>query len=478
MTHVYNQPSLFIDGEWIEGGDRELSAVVNPTDGSELARMPRATAADLDRALESSQKAYKLWRHVSAYDRAKILRKTAELIRERRDDIAVQMTLEQGKVNAEARMEVDAAADFFEWYAEEGRRAYGRIIPPRVKGARHVVLREPVGPVAAFSPWNFPAVAPARKIAAALAAGCTCIVKPSEETPNTALAIARALADAGLPAGVLNVVFGNAAMISETLIRSPIIKKVTFTGSTGIGRHIAHLAAEGVKKISLELGGHAPVIIFNDANPNAVALSVTSKIRNAGQVCVSPTRFIVQEDRYKEFAATLSERIESINVGNGLDENTQMGPVANDRRLQSMEDLVSDARAKGGKVAAGGKRIGNQGYHFSPTVLTDLPADARILSEEPFGPIATVTPFRHFDEAIAEANRLPFGLASYAFTSSVATATDVADSIESGMIGINSFAISMAETPFGGVKDSGYGSEGGPEGLDAYLTTKFIAQHP
>lgn len=474
---TYFPLTMLIDGEWINGDGREMSPVLNPADGSEIGRLPHATADDLERALQAAERGFREWRNVSAYERAKVLQRAADLIRERREDIASRMTLEQGKVIAEARLETDAAADFFEWYAGEGRRAYGRTIPPRVVGAHHLVFQEPIGPVAAFSPWNFPAVAPARKIAAALAAGCSCIIKPAEETPATALALARALQDAGLPAGVLNVVFGTPSVISETLLRSDIIRKVSFTGSTTVGRHIAHLAADGLKKASMELGGHGPVIVFKDADPEVVALSVAAKIRNAGQVCVSPTRFIVEEDIYDSFKKSFADVLGSIRVGNGMDPDTRMGPVANARRVTGIEELIADAEARGGRVAAGGSRLGNQGYFLKPTLLVDLPSDARALDEEPFGPLATLAPFRGFDAAIAEANRLRYGLAAYAFTRSNRTAMDVSAAIESGMVGINSFAISMAETPFGGVKDSGYGSEGGVEGLEAYMTTKFVAMH-
>lgn len=477
-TEVFDPLFLLIDGEWITADQRDSIEVLNPATGAEIGRLPVATADDLARALESSRRAFQSWRVMPALDRGRILQRAALMIRERRDAIATQMTLEEGKVLREARLEVEAAADFFEWYAAEGLRAYGRLIPPRVTGARHMVVPEPLGPVAAFSPWNFPAVAPARKIAAALAAGCSCIIKPAEETPGTALAIARALQDAGLPAGLLNMVFGDPATISQTLISSDVTRKVSFTGSTVVGRHIAHLAADGLKKASLELGGHAPVIVFADADPEqAAAMAVAGKTRNAGQVCVSPTRYIVAEQIYDRFSRAFADGLSATRVGDGLDPATGMGPVANIRRLDSTERLIADARSRGGRVLAGGERVGNQGYFHVPTLIADLPRDALLLNEEPFAPIATVNSFEHFDDAVAEANRLPYGLAAYAFTTSARTATDIAAAVRSGMVGINSYAIAMAETPFGGVGDSGYGSEGGPEGLEAYQTTKFIAQH-
>ena len=414
---------------------------------------------------------------MSSFERGKILRKAADLMRVRADDIARVLTLEQGKPLAEAKVEILAGADITDWYADEGRRAYGRIIPARADGVRNMVILEPVGPVAGFSPWNFPVTQAVRKIAAALAAGCSIIVKCPEETPGSPIGIIRCFADAGVPAGVLNLVYGVPAEISEYLIPSPIIRKISFTGSVPVGKHLAALAAQHMKRTTMELGGHAPVLVFNDVDVDAVAkMMVATKTRNAGQVCVSPTRFFLQDKIYDKFVAEFTSGMKSTKVGDGMAPDTRMGPLANPRRITAMETLIHDAQEKGGKVQTGGKRIGNQGNFFEPTVLTDVPDNARIMNEEPFGPVAVMLRFKDTDEALDRANKLPFGLASYAFTKDSNTATKVADALESGMVTINHFGLALPETPFGGVKDSGYGHEGGPEGLNVYMQAKFVSQ--
>jgi succinate-semialdehyde dehydrogenase/glutarate-semialdehyde dehydrogenase len=474
---MYEKLAMYIDGEWCQGSDGAGEDVVNPANEEVLGRLPHACAADLDRALAAADRGFELWRNTSAFERAKILYKAGDLIRERVEDIARTLTLEEGKTIGEARMEVQVGADIFQWYAEEGRRAYGRIIPSRIPGARQMVVREPVGPVAAFTPWNFPAVTPARKIAGSLGAGCSCIIKPSEETPGTCIAMVRALEDAGLPAGVVNLVFGVPAQVSEHLIPSSIIRKVTFTGSIPVGKHLTKLAAEGMKRTTMELGGHAPVIVFDDVDVDKVSsVAVAGKFRNAGQVCVSPTRFFVHEKVYKSFMSQFTEKTAALAVGDGLEETTQMGPLANKRRVDSTEAFVTDAVDCGARGATGGERIGNQGFFYSPTVLDDVPDNARVMNDEPFGPLAPVQPFSTFDEVMEKANGLPYGLAAYAFTNSTERANAVSDALESGLVGVNHFAIAFAETPFGGVKESGYGHEGGVEGLDAYLTSKFVTQ--
>ncbi|HEX3858503.1 MAG TPA: NAD-dependent succinate-semialdehyde dehydrogenase, partial [Pseudolabrys sp.] len=377
----------------------------------------------------------------------------------------------------ESRGEVLTSADIIDWFAEEGRRAYGRIIPGRTKGVRQIVVQEPVGIVAAFTPWNFPTLTPVRKIAAALAAGCSIIIKASEETPGGCVELVKCFADAGLPAGVLNLVFGVPANVSEHLIASDMIKKISFTGSIPVGKHLAGLAAKGMKKATMELGGHSPVIVFADADAEKAADTIAAfKYRNSGQVCISPTRFYVQEPSYNKFVARFTEYAKSLKLGDGLEKGVSMGPLANARRLDAMEAIVNDSKSRGGKIAAGGKRHGNQGYFFEPTVITDLPDDSKLMTEEPFGPMAPIVPFKTFDEVVERANSLPFGLAAYAFTSSATTANAIGDAIQSGMVGVNSVAISTPETPFGGIKESGYGSEGGIEGLQAYMNTKFISQ--
>ncbi|HEY1981202.1 MAG TPA: NAD-dependent succinate-semialdehyde dehydrogenase, partial [Xanthobacteraceae bacterium] len=441
------------------------------------ARLPHASTSDLDQALEAATKGFAIWRTVSAYDRAKIMRKAADLMRERHDAIAKILVLEQGKVYPEARMEVMTSADIIDWYAEEGRRAYGRVVPGRTKGSRQLIVQEPVGIVAAFTPWNFPTLTPARKIGGALAAGCSLILKASEETPGACVEMVRCFADAGLPAGVLNLVFGVPAEISEHLIAKDAVRKISFTGSIPVGKHLAQLAAKTMKRATMELGGHSPVVVFADADPEKSAETIAAfKYRNAGQVCISPTRFYVQEPVYNRFVARFAEYAKAIKVGDGLEKGNAMGPMANARRIDTMEAFVNDAKNRGGKIAAGGNRRGNQGYYFEPTVITDVPDDCKVMTEEPFGPLAPVVPFKTFDEVVERANSLPFGLASYAFTGSAQTATLIGDALQSGMVGVNSIAISTPETPFGGIKESGYGSEGGIEGLAAYLNTKFISQ--
>lgn len=473
----YEPLFLFIGGEWIAAGERATAPVVDPATGETVGQLPLAEAADLDRALEAARLGFARWRAVPAFERGKVLRRAADLIRERAEAIAVQLTLEEGKVLAEARQEAATAADIFDWFAEEGRRAYGRTIPARAEGARFTALREPVGPVAAFTPWNFPASGPARKIAASLAAGCACVIKPAEETPATALAIARALDDAGLPKGVLNVVFGDPAAVSAHLIASPVIRKVSFTGSTRVGRLLGALAADGVKPTTLELGGHAPVIVFEDADlDRAVSLALAQKFRNAGQVCTSPTRFYLHESLHDRFVSAFAQGAEAIMAGDGLSPQSRMGPLANARRMEAMEQMIDDALRAGAQLAAGGRRLSDRGFFWAPTVLAGAPNAARIMNEEPFGPVIVTQPFRDLDAVMAEANRLPFGLAAYAFTRSLATAGAVSERLESGMVGLNTFAITTPETPFGGVKQSGHGSEGGSEGLDAYLVTKFVSQ--
>jgi succinate-semialdehyde dehydrogenase/glutarate-semialdehyde dehydrogenase len=474
---MYTQLGLYIDGEWLNGDGRQGEDVVNPATEKSLGRLPHASASDLDRALAAAQKGLAVWRATSAYDRAKIMRKAADLLRERYDAVSKILTQEQGKTYPEARAEVLTTADIIEWYAEEGRRTYGRIVPGRAKGTRQMVVQEPVGIVAAFTPWNFPTLTPARKIGGALAAGCSLIIKASEETPGSAVELVRCFADAGLPAGVLNLVFGVPSNVSEHLLASDSVRKISFTGSIPVGKHLAGLAARGMKRATMELGGHSPVVVFGDTDPEKAADTIAAfKYRNAGQVCISPTRFYVQEPVYSRFLSRFTEYANNIKLGDGLEKGITMGPLANARRLDAMEALVNDSKSRGGKIVTGGKRRGNQGYFFEPTVVTDIPDDSMLMTQEPFGPIAPVVAFKSFDEVVERANSLPYGLAAYAFTNSAQTATAIGDALESGMVGVNSIAISTPETPFGGVKESGYGHEGGIEGLEAYTNRKFISQ--
>ena len=474
---MYPNLELYIDGQWLNGDGRAGEDVINPATEKPLARLPHASTADLDRALDAAKKGFAVWRATSPYERAKIMRKAADLMRERHDAISKTLVQEQGKAYPEARAEVRTSADIIEWYAEEGRRAYGRIVPGPGKGLRQIVVQEPVGIVAAFTPWNFPTLTPARKIGGALAAGCSLILKASEETPGACLEMVRCFADAGLPAGVLNLVFGVPANISEHLIAKQDVRKISFTGSIPVGKHLAGLAAKGMKRATMELGGHSPVVVFADADPEKSADTIAAyKYRNAGQVCISPTRFYVQEPVYSRFLARFTEYAKSLKLGDGLEKGVTMGPLANARRIDAMDKFVNDAKDRGGKIVTGGTRRGNQGYFYEPTVISDLPDDSMLMTQEPFGPLAPVVAFKTFDEVVERANSLPFGLAAYAFTGSAQTANLIGDALQSGMVGVNSINISTPETPFGGVKESGYGSEGGIEGLQAYLNTKFISQ--
>jgi len=477
MNTPYDSLYLFIGGEWIGTEGRDTAVVVNPATETELGRVPLATASDLDRALDIAQASFEVWRRTMPDQRARILKRAADLILERAPHIAAQMTLEEGKPLGEALDEVTRAAEYFEWFAESARRIDGRVVPANRPGVLQLVKRQPIGPVAAFTPWNFPAITPARKLSAALAAGCSVILKPGEESPSTALALARALDDAGLPKGVLQIVFGVPDQVSSHLIASPIIRKVTFTGSVPIGRLLSARAAEGVKPITLELGGHGPVLVFEDADVEKAAVEgVANRFRGTGQVCISSTRFLIQRGAYQTFVERFVAATQALRIGNGLQPDTQVGPLANPRQLAKMEELVADAVAKGATLLAGGKRLPGQGFFFEPTVLADVPMTARVMHEEPFGPIAILMPFDEITDGLQEANRLPYGLSAYAFTSSARTAIDVADGLEAGMIGINQYRIVATELPFGGLKESGHGSEGGVEGIEHYLTHKFISQ--
>jgi succinate-semialdehyde dehydrogenase/glutarate-semialdehyde dehydrogenase len=474
---TYPNVLLYIDGKWRPASGGRTIPVLNPATEESIGTVAHAERSDLDEALAAADKGFKAWRTVSPLERSKVMRKAAELIRERADMIATLMTMEQGKILAEAKIETMSAADTIEWFAEEGRRTYGRMIPARVPGVYQMAIKDPIGPVAAFTPWNFPINQVVKKMAAALAAGCSFIVKAPEETPASPAELIRAFADAGVPAGVINLVYGVPAEISEYLIPHPIIRKISFTGSTKVGKDLAAMAGQHMKRVTMELGGHAPVIVFDDADVESAAkIMVAAKYRNAGQVCISPTRFLIQEGVYDKFVKRFVEGAKSLKVGNGLDTSSTMGALANDRRVTAIESMVQDAVGKGGKIATGGNRVGNKGYFFEPTVVTDVPKSARAMNDEPFAPLALMSSFSKFDDAAEEANRLPFGLASYAFTKSAKTATAIGAAVEAGMMSINHFALALPETPFGGMKDSGYGSEGGTEGLDAYLSTKFITQ--
>jgi succinate-semialdehyde dehydrogenase/glutarate-semialdehyde dehydrogenase len=474
---MYPKVQLLIDGQWCDAASGDTLPVVNPATGETIGTVPRAGKADLDRALEAAAKGFQAWRKVGAYDRYKVMRKAADLLRQRADMIAQVLTMEQGKVVAEAKAEVLAGADVIDWFAEEGRRAYGRIIPPRSPGIYQLAIKEPVGPVAAFTPWNFPINQVVRKLSAAVTTGCSIIVKAPEETPASPAELIRCFVDAGVPAGVVGLVYGVPAEISEYLIPHPVIRKITFTGSTVIGKQLAALAGKHMKRSTMELGGHAPAIVFEDADVDAAAKMLAfGKFRNAGQVCVSPTRLLVQEKVYSSFVDKFTEHARALKVGNGLEQGMTMGALANPRRTTAMDAHVESAQKSGGKVKIGGHRIGAKGNFFEPTVVTEVPNSAKPMNEEPFGPLAVINPFKTFDDAVSESNRLPFGLASYAFTRSAKTAAAIASEVEVGMMTINHLGLALPEVPFGGVKDSGYGTEGGADAIEPYLNTKFVTQ--
>ncbi|WP_201829737.1 NAD-dependent succinate-semialdehyde dehydrogenase [Microvirga zambiensis] len=477
MNQAYPDTQLLIDGTWRPAARGGVIPVLDPATGETIGTVAHASREDLDAALIAVEKGFATWSGLSAYDRSTIMRRAADILRARKDQIAWIMTREQGKPLAEAKGEIGAGADIIDWFAEEARRTYGQIIPARAPGVMQMAVKLPVGPVAAFTPWNFPINQVVRKLSAALATGCSIIVKAPEETPASPAELIRAFVEAGVPEGVVNLVYGNPAEISEYLIAHPVIRKMSFTGSTPVGKQLAALAGLHMKRSTMELGGHAPAIVFDDADlQKAVKVLAASKFRNAGQVCVSPTRFLIQDASFAPFLDAFTEAAKGIKVGNGLEDGVQMGPLANERRIPALESLIQDAVERGAQVKAGGRRIGNKGNFFEPTILANVPKDARLMNEEPFGPVAIVNPFSTLDDAIAEANRLPFGLASYAFTGSTDTAHQLGTRVEAGMTTINHNGLALPELPFGGIKDSGYGSEGGSDAVEPYLVTKLVTQ--
>ncbi|HSV81391.1 MAG TPA: NAD-dependent succinate-semialdehyde dehydrogenase [Ramlibacter sp.] len=472
----YPDTRLLIANDWCDALSGKTIDVINPATGKAIGKVAHAGIADLDRALAAAQRGFETWRKVPANERATTMRRAAALLRDRAADIARMLTQEEGKPFSEARVEVLAGADIIEWFADEGRRVYGRIVPSRNLAAQQQVLKEPLGPVAAFTPWNFPINQIVRKLGAALASGCSFLVKAPEETPASPAALLQAFVDAGVPAGTVGLVFGDPGEISSYLIPHPIIRKVTFTGSTAVGKQLAALAGAHMKRATMELGGHAPVIVAADADVAlAVRASGAAKFRNAGQVCISPTRFLVHNSIRDQFARAMVKHAESLKVGDGLSEGTTLGPLANSRRLSAMAKVLEDARATGATVATGGERIGTHGNFFAPTVLTNVSLQADVFNSEPFGPIVAIRGFDTLEEVIAEANRLPYGLAGYAFTQSIKNVHLLSQQLEVGMLWVNQPATPTPEMPFGGVKDSGYGSEGGPEAMEAYLVTKAVS---
>jgi succinate-semialdehyde dehydrogenase / glutarate-semialdehyde dehydrogenase len=471
---AYPQLHMIIDGERIPVDHRRTHKVINPATEEVLGELPLADAADLDRALETAQRGFKIWRNSSAQERAAVLQGAARLMLERQEDIARIATMEQGKTLAETRIEVLMNVGLFNFYAGECQRVYGRQLV-RPAGMRSTVTYEPVGPVAAFAPWNFPIGNPGRKLGAPIAAGCSVILKAAEEAPASALAILQCLLDAGLPKEAGQAVFGVPDEVSRHLLGSPIIRKLSFTGSTVVGKHLAKLAADDMKRTTMELGGHGPVLVFDDVDVDAVLnVMVPGKYRNAGQVCVSPTRFIVQEGVFNKFRDGFIERAQAIKVGNGLEDGIQMGPMANPRRPDAMERMIGDAVARGGKLGCGGERIGNQGYFYAPSVLSEVSLDAEIMNEEPFGPVAILNPFGKEEDMIAEANRLDYGLAAYSWTNDAKRQKRLAREVETGMFCVNTVMLGGPDTPFGGVKWSGHGHEDGPEGVMACMVLKTV----
>lgn len=475
--NAYAEFGLYIDGAWGPSIGRATRTVVDPATEEPIGDVPDAAAEDLDRALAAAARGLASWRRVQPWERAAKLRSVADLLRARFDALARLMSAETGKPVAEARAEWAGTADQFEWYAEETKRIYGQLIEARDPDVRMSVIYQPIGVVAAFTAWNFPAILPARKIAAALGAGCSIVVKPAGEAPGSAMAIVQACHDAGLSPGAVNLVTGNSRRIAEHLIGSSIVRKVSLTGSVPVGKEILRLAAQGVKRVTMELGGHAPVIVFADADvAKAAEAAARAKFRNCGQVCISPSRFYVHEEVYDAFATRFVEVTRGLKIGRGADAEVTLGPLANARGLETTKALVADAIARGAELLTGGRPPAGvgRGFFFEPTVLGRVPHDARVMNDEPFGPIAPLAAFRDFDDVIARANALPFGLASYVFSKSLRTATLAAEALESGMVGVNDLLLAAAEAPFGGIKESGMGREGGSLGIRDYLQPKYI----
>ena len=474
---AYEKLELLINGKFSQGTSGKSEPVINPATEEVIGHVPHASAADLDAAVDAACEGFKVWRATPAIQRQDIMEKAARILEDRKAEMAENLTMEMGKPVGEAALELDFTISVLRWYAEEGKRAYGRLVPARMPGMRQMVRKDPVGPVAAFVAWNFPGVNVIRKVAGALGAGCSIVIKASEETPGTCVSIARAFQEAGLPDGVLNVVFGVPDEVSRHMLADPRLRKLSFTGSVPVGKHLQKLAADNLMRCTMELGGHSPVIVFEDADvEKAAQMAAGFKYRNAGQVCVSPTRFYVQNKVADDFADAFVEASKKVNVGNGMDDGVTMGPLVGERRLGVMQDFVDDAVASGAELMMGGERMGNQGFFYKPTVLKNVPEEAKIMNEEPFGPVAPIASFESFDEVVARANKLMFGLAAYTFTNDGARAAALGDQIESGMLAVNSFVVSTPETPFGGINESGYGSEGGIEGLEAYLQTRFITE--
>ncbi|MCM5704093.1 NAD-dependent succinate-semialdehyde dehydrogenase [Larsenimonas salina] len=474
---MYCDTQLFIDGQWRPSATGATLDIENPATETVIGHVAKACEADLEQAVTAASNVFKTWKTRSPLERAKIMRRAAELLRERVERIAELMTQEQGKPLAQSRAELLGAAETIDWFAGEAQRGYGQVIPARADDVQQLAIKHPVGVVAAFTPWNFPVNQVVRKLSAALATGCTIIVKGPEETPASPAELVRAFSDAGVPAGVINLVYGVPAEVSEYLVPHPNVAKISFTGSTPVGKHLASLAGQHMKRATMELGGHAPVLIFDDADLDAAAKEMAqAKFRNAGQVCIAPTRFLVQASVYEAFLDKFVSEVRGLTQGNGMSDGVTIGPMVHARARDNVEAFVEDAVERGATVLAGGARGDGAGYFFQPTVLKDVPTDARAWSEEPFGPVALFNRFETYDEAVAEANRLPFGLAAYAYARDHRTVSNLTRDIESGMLTINHNGIGLQETPFGGIKESGYGTEGGSEAIESYLETRYVSQ--
>jgi succinate-semialdehyde dehydrogenase/glutarate-semialdehyde dehydrogenase len=466
---------LFIGGEWCDGSDGKTEPVVNPATEQQIATLCHASSADLDRALASASKGLEIWSGVSPWERGAVLKRAADMVRDRKDELAHQLTVEQGKPLVEAGGEIVRAADFLEWGGEEGRRLAARTTTSRDGAAQITIDQVPIGVVAALTPWNFPVVLAAKKLGAALGAGCSCILKPAEETPGAVSQLVSILVEAGLPPDVVNLVFGVPDHISSHLIASPIVRKVSFTGSVPVGKLLAARAGEHMKPVTMELGGHSPVVVFDDVDVDAtVAKAIPHKYLNAGQVCIAPTRYIVQDKIYEPFVERFAAEAADLKIGDGMIAGTQVGPLANERRVNAIERMVTAAVDQGARLVTGGKRAGNQGYFFEPTVLADVPHDSEIMTVEPFGPVACMVSFSDADEALAISNGVDYGLAAYLYTHDKAKQERFAAGFQTGVVGVNEAVSHTPEIALGGWGESGIGVEGGIEALHPYLKSKLV----
>lgn len=473
---MYSKFGQFIDGKWQQSTNKKTYDVINPATEEIIGKASKASSADIDKALKSAEKGFEVWKKIKPWERSKIIRKIADEIRKKSKVFAKWMTLETGKTLAEGEAETAAAADIFEWNAEETKRIYGQSLQSRFDNTKIQIIYQPVGVVAALTPWNFPLVLAARKVSAALAAGCSLICKPDVITPGTVMEMVDIIKNCGVPAGVVNLLSGDPAAITTQLLSSDIVKKVSITGSTRVGKIILKQAADKVQRVTMELSGHAPFIVFDDANIDKVTdVAMACKYRNNGQVCISPSRFYIHESKKEEFAKSFVEKTKKLKIGNGLDEGVQLGPLTTKKRLEEVEQLVEETKKEGAKVLCGGQRPAgfNKGYFYEPTIFDNVKDNFKIMTVEPFGPLSPITTFKSFDEVIERANNHSAGLAGYVCTNSMDLANKTSESLETGMVAVNTPFLSSAETPFGGIKQSGYGREGGSVGIKDYLNIKY-----